>query len=108
MLPFVLAALALRAFIPAGFVADANGSLTFAAQLCSTQDPGQSGTIELPGESPAPHCERCLAPSLGAALAYDSPRMPDARTVAPPTDSIAQISAHPPTRAPSARGPPLA
>jgi hypothetical protein len=108
VLPFVLAALALRAFIPAGFMADASGGLTFAAQLCSTLDPGKSGTIELPGESPAPHCERCLAPSLGTALAYVAAPLPDARPVASPTDSIAQISAHQPTRAPTARGPPLA
>jgi hypothetical protein len=108
VLPFVLAALALRALIPAGFMAEATGSLTFAAQLCSTLNPGKRGTIELPGESAASHCERCLAPSLGTALAYASPRLPDARPVASPTDSSAQISTHPPTRAPTARGPPLA
>jgi hypothetical protein len=107
-MPFVLAALALRAFIPVGFVADANGGLTFAAQMCSTLDPGKRGTIELPGESPAPHCERCLAPSLGTALAYVSPQLPDPLPLAAPADSSAQIAAHPPTRAPTARGPPLA
>jgi hypothetical protein len=108
VLPFVLAALALRAFIPAGFMADANGNLTFAEQMCSTVDPGSSGTIEWPGESPASPCDRCLAPSLDTALAYVSPPLSDAPPAASPTDSIAQISAHPPTRAPTARGPPFA
>lgn len=108
VLPFVLAALALRAFIPAGFMADANGHLTFSAQLCSILNPGERGTIDLTGESPAPHCERCLAPSAGTALAHDSPRLPAASPFAVPGDSIAQVCAHRPTLAPAARGPPLA
>lgn len=110
VLPFVLAALALRAFIPAGAMPDANGNLSFETKMCSTLDGSRSETAELPGEAPAasgPHCEFCGLPPLGAPFAQ-TPRLPDALPIDAPRDVVAQISEIAPARAPSARAPPVA
>lgn len=110
MLPFVLAALALRAFIPAGAMPDGNGDLSFQTKMCSTQGGDSSETAELPGEAPAVpgmHCEFCGLPPLGAPFAQTH-RIPGSLPDLPPADVTAQISEFTPARAPSARAPPAA
>jgi hypothetical protein len=100
VMPFVLAALALRALIPAGFMPGASEPFGFTAMLCSPGVVGgTSDAIERfelpasPGAHSPSHCDFCVAPMLGAPPAMEGTR-------------LAQVSNHSPDRAPSARAPP--
>jgi hypothetical protein len=55
VLPWVLAALLLRASIPMGPM-----DTTLAAAMCSSQD--MSETLEIPGQAPGVHCDYCPLP----------------------------------------------
>jgi hypothetical protein len=67
VLPVLLAALALRFLVPHGFMAESATGTTLSAAMCSTDSRQES--IEIPGEPAKPHCDNCLMPSLGPALA---------------------------------------
>lgn len=105
-LPLLLAALTLRALIPAD-VASSSQGLTFTASMCS-YDRGKTEVIEIPGDeqNDAPHCEYCVAPLLGAPLATPRFELPAAALVAgiPRAEPVRLGSELP--RAQSARGPP--
>jgi hypothetical protein len=111
-MPFVLAALALRALIPAGFMPGASETFGFTAMLCSPGIVGASGVIErfeLPpgtGAHSQPHCDFCLAPLLGAPSAKDGACVFAQPPTLTPISFSAQVSSRSPDRAPSARAPP--
>lgn len=112
-MPFVLAALALRALIPAGFMPGANETLGFTAMLCSPVSAGaSSGIVERfelppgPGTHSQPQCDFCLAPLLGAPSAMDAACISAQTPPLTPVSFAAQVSGHSPDRAPSARAPP--
>jgi hypothetical protein len=67
VLPVLLAALALRFLVPHDFMAASSEGTTLTAAMCSTNSLQES--IEIPGEPAKPHCDNCLLPSLGPALA---------------------------------------
>src|SRR5687768_13194073 len=113
VMPFVLAALALRALIPAGFMPGSSETFGFAAMLCSPQLAGDAAgateRFELPagpGAHSQPHCEFCVASLLGAPPAMDGARLPAQAPSLTPVSLLAQVSTHSPDRAPSARAPP--
>jgi hypothetical protein len=58
-LPWVLAALLLRAAIPMGPAGTA-----MAAAMCSSQ--GMTETVEIPGQPTPAHCDYCLIPAAAA------------------------------------------
>ncbi len=105
MLPWVLAALVLRALIPAGFMPMAGTSL--AAAMCSTLGM-PTELIEVPGTTPQLHCDYCVAPAVGASPALPAGPVlergvePSRRTHDTPRLRLPLDRAHP------ARGPPLA
>jgi len=68
VLPLLLGALALRFLIPTGFMPDSENGMTLSASMCSTGK-SQTERIEIPDEPAKPHCDHCLMPSLGPALA---------------------------------------
>jgi hypothetical protein len=112
-MPFVLAALALRALIPAGFMPGSSEGFGFVAVLCSPQIAGEARVVtdrfELPGSPEAharPHCDFCVSPLLGAAPATDGARLGAQAPYLAPPSFVAQISTQSPDRAPSARAPP--
>jgi hypothetical protein len=111
VMPFVLAALALRALIPAGFMPGSSDGFAFTAMLCaplSAPDaPRAKERIEFPGVPHAQaHCDFCVSPLLGAAPAMDGARILAGSISFAPVSFAAQISTHAPDRAPSARAPP--
>jgi hypothetical protein len=113
VMPFVLAALALRALIPAGFMPGSDEGFGFVAMLCSPQIAGETRVVterfELPaspGAHARPHCDFCVSPLLGAPPAMDGARIPAQAPSLTPVSFLAQISTHSPDRAPSARAPP--
>lgn len=113
-MPFVLAALALRALIPAGFMPGASEGFGFTAMLCTPAIEGaMSGVVErfelppAPGAHSQPHCDFCLAPMLGAPSAMDGACNPAKAPTLTPISFAAQISTHSPDRAPTARAPPV-
>src|SRR5262245_39608930 len=81
MLPLLLASLAARAFMPAGFMANLEGH-TLKVAMCSV-DPGQREAIEIPGSKVHQSCDYCLSPLLGALPAVRAPEL-----FAPRPDSI--------------------
>jgi hypothetical protein len=104
-LPFVLAALALRALIPAGFMPTANGELRFMSTLCSSQAPGSAQSARLPGDV-TPACEYCVAPLLGAPVAHAAPAVLRVARIVERAPATAQLLSTPLTRAFGARAPP--
>ena len=64
VLPLLLGALALRFLIPTGFMPGGDGSTNLRVAMCSSA--GQNENIEIPGEPAKPHCDHCMAPSLGS------------------------------------------
>jgi hypothetical protein len=113
VMPFVLAALALRALIPAGFMPGSSDGFGFTAMLCSPQIAGTAASpierFELPASPAAhaqPHCDFCVAPLLGALPPTDAMRVPAAAATLSPISFLAQVTTHAPDRAPSARAPP--
>ena len=110
VLPVVLAALAARAFMPAGFMA-MPGNHAVTISMCS-QDKSQRERLEIPGDPvPGEHraleCKHCLSPILGALFAFlgvdSSPATPLLSQ-----DEFAQLAWSPLLRAQSARAPPQA
>jgi hypothetical protein len=114
VMPFVLAALALRALIPAGFMPGAGDSFAFTAMLCAPQNLGTAAAnpmerFELPGIPDAhaqPHCYFCVASALGGPPAIGGMRLPAVVASAATAHFEEQISSRTPERAPSARAPP--
>jgi hypothetical protein len=108
-MPFVLAALALRALIPAGFMPGAVESFAFTSALCAPSSPGATERFELPGDPASTaenHCEFCVLPLLGAPPSLAALATP---VVSPDRANrffAAQVSTRTPDRAPSARAPP--
>ena len=70
LLPLVIGALALRALIPAGFMAGDGNVPSITATLCIAVGGAVDGKtrteqIEIPGTAHAAHCEYCLSPLSG-------------------------------------------
>jgi hypothetical protein len=113
IMPFVLAALALRALIPAGFMPGSSETFGFTAMLCAPQFAPETRVVmerfELPaspGTHSQPHCEFCVASPPGAPPAMEAARVPSLPTSLAPISFLAQVSTSAPDRAPSARAPP--
>lgn len=71
LLPLVLGALALRAFIPGAGVAGSEQKMGYDSTLCSSLRPEAPESPPAPGEDHSrTHCEYCVAPLLGAPLAH--------------------------------------
>jgi len=110
VLPVVLAALAARAFMPAGFM-PMSGERGMTISMCS-QDKSRRERLEIPGDpGPREHrgleCKHCLSPVLGNFIAFlgvDS--SPVISRVS--SDETAQLAGSPLLRAQSARAPPHA
>jgi hypothetical protein len=115
VMPFVLAALALRALIPAGFMPGSSDSFSFTAMLCAPQSLGTAAAgamerFELPGSPAAhaqPHCDFCVSPALGGPPAIDGLRLQAVVASIVSLRFEEQISSRTPDRAPSARAPPV-
>ena len=106
VLPLLLGALALRFLIPTGFMAGRDEGSTLRVAMCSTEQ-GQNELIEIPGEPAKPHCDHCLKPSLGPALApfnVAGPAQNPQRSFLPQFES--QIPEAPLARAQIPRAPP--
>jgi hypothetical protein len=108
VLPVLLAALALQFLVPHGAMTESTPGTTLSAAMCSTD--GRQESIEIPGESAKPHCDNCLMPSLGPALApfhvatiievTKPPRLPHHVSQVPDAPlARAQIARAPPPRA---------
>lgn len=108
MMPLLLAALALRVLIPDVMQAGMNGNMSVTSSMCST-DPGRSERIEIPGETPKPHCERCLlTPPFEAPYALLTPVFGPPVQVPLLPGQVSQTFETPLARAQSARAPPHA
>jgi hypothetical protein len=107
ILPVVLAALVLRAMIPAGFMPGSTAGVTLTASMCSAL-PGQSETIEIEGEHGKPHCEYCVATPLGAAPALAAANVSTMAAGTQPPTSVSQTGKSLLARAQTARAPPPA
>jgi hypothetical protein len=107
ILPLVLAALVLRAMIPAGFMPGSAPGVTLTASLCSAL-PGQSETIEIEGEHSEPHCEYCVAAPLGAAPALAVASVSTTAAHTQPSTAVSQTGNSLLARAQTARAPPPA
>jgi len=104
ILPFVLAALVLRALTPAGFM-PAAGDFRFMNALCSTQ---KSGPIEstLPAGKAAAHCEYCVAPLAGGTPAFIPAAVAQAAAFSESPVFVGPVVAVAPAHVPGARAPP--
>lgn len=107
-MPLVLAALAARALMPAGFMSTAGPDTVVRIAMCSP-DSRRSERLVIPGDpAPAhrgPECKYCGAPILGTPLAsvgFDVPAPLEALR----TDLEITPSYAPPRRSQSARAPP--
>ena len=69
VLPVLLAALALRFLVPHGFMGDSGDATTLSSAMCSVDPQSKKENLEIPSEPAKPHCDNCLMPSLGPALA---------------------------------------
>lgn len=103
ILPFVLAALVLRALTPAGFMPA--GDFRFMNALCSTQAPGRVES-SLPAGKPAAHCEYCVAPLAGGTPAFNPAVVAQAAVFIDAPVSVAPVVAVTPAHVPGARAPP--
>lgn len=110
-MPVILAALAARAFLPAGFMSTSGTEGMSATIAMCSQDKTRRERIDypaqrLPGEH-RPQCEHCLAPLLGAPVAHLHFSAPAATpSLLVPVD--AQLAASPLLRSQEARAPPHA
>ena len=110
VLPVLLAALAARAFMPAGFMAT-SGDRAMTISMCS-QDKSRRERLEIPGDPvPGEHrgleCKHCLSPVFGTPFAFHGV---DSSPVSSPLPTLenAQLAGSPLLRAQSARAPPRA
>src|SRR5262245_6296202 len=74
-MPLLLAALVVRVLIPSDVmpVAGSGGTLMVASSMCSS-DARRTDRIEIPADTPQPHCERCLLnPPFEAPYAFLAP-----------------------------------
>ena len=107
-MPLLLAALALRMLIPDVMPGDDLGGMTVSSSMCSGVR-GRTERIEIPGEAPKPHCERCLlTPPFEAPYALLTPVFHPAVQVPLLPGQISQTAESPLVRAQSARAPPHA
>lgn len=101
MLPWVLAALLLRAAIPMG-----PAGTSMAAAMCSSQ--GMTETLEIPGRAATVHCDYCLIPGAALPPALTAPAVSDApATLLRFTAHDAPVSRFALDRAQIPRAPPL-
>jgi hypothetical protein len=110
MMPLLLAALVLRVLIPTDVMQmqGTNGGMSLAASLCSN-DSNRVERIEIPGDSPQPHCERCLlTPPFEAPYAFLGPVFGPAVQVPLLPEQVSQVPDAPLVRAQAARAPPHA
>jgi hypothetical protein len=111
IMPAILAALAARAFLPAGFMSTSGADgMSPTIAMCSP-DKMRRERVEIPGQPEPrehrPRCEHCLAPLLGAPVAqlhFSAPALLPELVV--PTH--AQLATSPLLRAQEARAPPHA
>ena len=111
VMPVILAALAARAFMPAGIMSlPGDGGMAATIAMCS-QDRARRERIEFPGDqSGSDHrlqCKHCLSPVLGAPFAFHdftTPATPPALLV----PEQAQLAFSPLLRTQEARAPPQA
>lgn len=112
VLPVVLGALVLRAFLPDAGVPGAGMPMGYDSRMCAQGQPGKVESLELPGvpgeDDSGPHCEHCVAPLLGAPLAhspFDGAAPVAERVIA---QFVSQVTDAPLARAQRARAPPRA
>jgi hypothetical protein len=107
-MPLLLGALALRMLIPDVMPGDAMKGMTVRAALCSGVR-GRSELLEIPGDAPKPHCERCLlTPPFEAPYAFATPAFLPAMQTPLLRGQVSQTSESPLPRAQSPRAPPHA
>jgi hypothetical protein len=108
-MPLLLASLALRVLIPDVMTGEAMSGMTLTSSTCSSA-PGRSELIEIPGEAPKPHCERCLlTPPFEAPYALlTTPAVRPVVHVPLLPEQVSQTPESPLPRAQSARAPPHA
>lgn len=111
IMPVILAALAARAFMPAGFMSSGGENGMAATIAMCSQDKARRERIEFPGEQPPgehrTQCKHCLAPVLGAPFAFhdfSTPAMPPVLL----DSADAQLAFSPLLRSQQARAPPQA
>ena len=110
MMPLLLAALVLRVLIPTDVmpVSGMGGMLSVESSLCSN-GLDRNERIEIPGDVPQPHCERCLlTPPFEAPYALLTPVFGTAVQVPLLPEQVSQSPESPLARAQSARAPPHA
>ncbi|HEX6396520.1 MAG TPA: hypothetical protein VFZ95_03790 [Steroidobacteraceae bacterium] len=110
-MPVILAALAARAFMPAGFMSmPGEDGMSATIAMCS-QDKARRERIDFPGQqSPGEHrlqCKHCLAPVLGAPFAFYDFSAP-ATPLSVLVPGGAQLAFSPLLRSQEARAPPHA
>jgi hypothetical protein len=111
VMPAILAALAARAFMPAGFMSmPGQDGMSATIAMCS-QDKSRRERSDFAGEKPAAEhrfqCKHCLAPVMGSPFAFyqfSSPALTPALLV----PANAQLAFTPLLRAQEARAPPHA
>ena len=105
-MPLLLAALVLRVLIPSDVVH--SQSMSVASSMCST-DSKRSEVIEIPADTPQPHCERCLlTPPFEAPYAFLGPVFGPAVQIPLLPEQVSQVPESPLVRAQAARAPPHA
>jgi len=107
-MPLLLAALALRMLIPDVMPGDDMSGMTVSSSMCSGIR-SRTERIEIPGEAPRPHCERCLlTPPFEAPYALLTPVFRPAVQIPLLPEQVSQTAESPLVRAQSARAPPHA
>lgn len=111
IMPVILAALAARAFLPAGFMSTSGADGMSATIAMCSPDKMRRERVEIPGQQERrehrPQCEHCLAPLLGAPVAlldFSAPALSPELLV----PSRAQLTSSPLLRVQEARAPPHA
>ena len=110
MMPLLLAALVLRVLIPSDVMpmAGMGGMLTVESALCSS-GPDRTERLEIPADTPQPHCERCLlTPPFEAPYAFLMPAFSRVVQVPLLPERVSQTPDAPLVRAQAARAPPHA
>jgi hypothetical protein len=108
MMPLLLAALALRVLIPDVMSSADMGGMSVRSSMCSAV-PGRSELLEIPDETPKPHCERCLlTPPFEAPYALLTPVFAPTVQVPLLPGQVSQTPEAALARAQSARAPPHA
>ena len=109
-MPLLLAALVLRVLIPTDVmpVTGMGGDMSLTSSLCSS-GPDRTERVEIPGDSPRPHCERCLlTPPFEAPYAFLAPIFTPATQVPLLPEQVSQRPDASLVRAQAARAPPHA